>query len=127
GRRLEARDVLGCPSLPNTDRLLHVLRTDHAVVVNGQTGTGKSITAYQALHTLVDEGYEVLRLRDNSRSATLSTWLADLVTFPHRRILFIDDAQDLDADTVRELTETATVDQLVLIVGIDHVTGGVTT
>lgn len=75
----------------------------------------------------MNDGYEVLRLRDNARQRGVRSWLTDLAAFPHRKVLFIDDAQDLSSDVVREFAETATPDRLVLIVGIDHVAGGVRT
>lgn len=127
GRRLEARDVLACPRLPEADRLVAALRRDHSVVLNGPSGCGKSITAYQALNDLREDGYEILRLRDRSRHAGKNAWLTDLSTFPQRKVLFIDDAQDLQSDTVREFAEAATPQRLVLVVGVDHVAGGVTT
>jgi hypothetical protein len=57
----------------------------------------------------------------------MSRWLADLRLFPWPKALFVDDAQDLSPDTVRELTEHADESTLILVVGIDHVAGGVRT
>ncbi|MFE9976837.1 hypothetical protein ACFYRD_40665 [Streptomyces hirsutus] len=127
GERLGPSDVEACPRLPEVALLVEALRRDHAVVLNGDSGCGKSITAYQALSDLIEDGYEVLRLRDNARQRNLRQWMADLSLYPHRKALLIDDAQDLPADLVRELAETATNDQLVLVVGVDHIAGGVTT
>lgn len=127
GRRLQPADVVACPRLSETDLLARALRRDHAVVLNGPSGSGKSITAYQVLHQLCEEGWEVLRLRDRSRAAGRDAWLADLPVYHRRKVLFVDDAQDLSPDTVRELAEAATEDRLVLVVGVDHVAGGVTT
>ncbi|WP_164492767.1 hypothetical protein [Streptomyces lydicus] len=127
GARLGPADVDACPRLFEVDLIVDGLRRDHAVVLNGDSGCGKSITAYQALSDLVKDGYEALRLRDQARNRGPRQWTADLASHPHRKILLIDDAQDLSADLVRELAETATSDQLVLIVGVDHVAGGVTT
>ncbi len=127
GERLGPQDVDSCPELDEVDTICSALWHDRAVVLNGPTGSGKSICAYQALRRLMNEGYEVLRLRDNARQKGVRSWLTDLGTFPHRKILFLDDAQDLSPDVVRELAETATPERLVLIVGIDHVAGGVRT
>lgn len=127
GRRLQPADIAVCPRLPEVGLVVDGLLRDHAVVLNGTSGGGKSVTAYQALAVLCRDGYEVLRLRDDARRRPLSCWLGDLDRFPHRKILLVDDAQDLSGDTVRELAETATADRLVLIVGVDHVAGGVTT
>ncbi|MGO2777897.1 P-loop NTPase [Glutamicibacter arilaitensis] len=127
GERLGPQDVDACPELDEVETLRKSLQRDRAVVLNGATGSGKSICAYQALRRLMNDGYEVLRLRDNARQKVVRSWLTDLSAFPHRKVLFIDDAQDLSSDVVRELAETATPDGLVLIVGIDHVAGGVRT
>jgi hypothetical protein len=127
GERLGAADVTACPQLGEVQLVLDGLRRDNAVVLNGKSGGGKSITAYQALKQLSDEGYEVLRLRDDARKRTLNKWLLDLAVFPQRKVLLVDDAQDLSGDVVRELAETATDDQRVLVVGVDHIAGGVTT
>lgn len=127
GERLGPRDVDTCPQLAEVDWLASALQTDRAVVMNGPPGCGKSITAYQALRGLAGSGFETLRLRDGARTQSLHSWIEDLRTFPHPKVLFVDDAQDLSPDTVRELTEHADAGTLVLIAGIDHVAGGVRT
>lgn len=127
GRRLLPMDVEACPCLPEVEVVTQSLLRSHAVVLNGESGSGKSITAYQVAHLLTKRGVEVLRLRDVARGAGVRAWLSDLKLFPHRKMLFVDDAQDLSADTVRELAEAANADQLVLIAGVDHVAGGVVT
>lgn len=127
GERLGPQDVDACPELDEVETVKRSLQHDRAVVLNGPTGSGKSICAYQALRSLMKDGYEILRLRDNARQKSVRSWLTDLAGFPHRKVLFIDDAQDLSTDAVREFAEAATPDKLVLIVGIDHVAGGVRT
>lgn len=127
GERLDPRDVNACPQLAEVDLLAKALRTEHAVVMNGAPGSGKSITAYQALRRLTDDGFETLRLRDDARGKGMRAWLEDLRTFPRPKALLLDDAQDMSPDTVRELAEHASNETLVLVVGIDHVAGGVRT
>lgn len=127
GERLTPLDVDACPELTEAGLLHRYLLEDHAVVLNGPTGSGKSISAYQALRKLADAGVEVLRLRDSARPRGPRVWLSDLRYFPRRKVLFIDDAQDITADTVREFTEHADEHTLILIAGIDHVAGGVRT
>ncbi|MFJ6378005.1 hypothetical protein ACIQH9_20085 [Pseudarthrobacter oxydans] len=127
GQRLDPRDVSTCPELAEVDLLARALKTEHAVVMNGAAGSGKSITAYQALRRLTDDGFETLRLRDSARGNGIRTWLEDLRAFPRPKALLLDDAQDMSPDTVRELAEHATNETLVLVVGIDHVAGGVRT
>ncbi|UUU18962.1 hypothetical protein [Streptomyces sp. DSM 40750] len=104
GARLGPADVDACPRLIEVGLLIDSLRRDHAVVLNGDSGCGKSITAYQALNDLREHGYEVLRLPDDARRRDVRQWAADLALYPHRKALLVDDAQDL----IRELAETAT-------------------
>jgi hypothetical protein len=127
GERLNPSDVDACPPLDEVVLIAEALRADRAVVLNGPTGSGKSISAYQALRRLATDGFEILRLRDDARASDISRWLADLRFFPWPKVLFVDDAQDLSPDTVRELAEQANAETLVLIVGIDQVAGGVRT
>lgn len=127
GERLGPRDVDACPTLAEVDTLVSALRSQYTVILNGPTGSGKSITAYQALSRLRAFGYETLILRDARRSEPPRRWLADLRLFPRRKAILIDDAQDLNADTVRMLAERSGPEALVLVVGIDHVAGGLST
>ncbi len=127
GERLGPADVDACPEFSEVSRIVSALNQRHAVVLNGPSGSGKSITAYQALRKLARSGFEVLRLRDSARRNSTASWLRDLKSFAQRKILFIDDAQDVPADVVRELAESGTSDRLVLIVGVDQIAGGVTT
>jgi hypothetical protein len=127
GERLNPSDVDACPPLDEVALITDALRADRAIVLNGPTGSGKSVSAYQALRGLAADGFEILLLRDDARASDISGWLADLRFFPWPKVLFVDDAQDLSPDTVRELAEQANAETLVLIVGIDHVAGGVRT
>ena len=127
GERLDPRDTQACPPLAEVTILVQALVTDCAVVLNGPTGGGKSISSYQALRQLAGQGFEILRLRDSARAIAPRVWLEDLRLFPRPKVLFIDDAQDLSPDTVRELCESANNDTRVLIAGIDHIAGGVRT
>ncbi|WP_188836032.1 P-loop NTPase [Flexivirga endophytica] len=127
GGRLAAADVAVCPPLQEVQHVQDALAQSHAVVLNGESGSGKSITAYQVAQRLAADGVEILQLRDRARRVAVRPWLEDLRHFPHRKLLFVDDAQDLSSDTVRELAEAASADQLVLIAGVDHIAGGVAT
>ncbi|MFI6567445.1 hypothetical protein [Streptomyces sp. NPDC050534] len=52
GQRLGPADVDACPRLMEVGLLVDALRRTHSVVLNGDSGCGKSITAYQALSDL---------------------------------------------------------------------------
>jgi hypothetical protein len=105
GERLNPSDVDACPPLDEVGIITDALRADRAVVLNGPTGSGKSVSAYQALHRLAADGFEILLLRDDAHAGDISQWLTDLRSFPWPKVLFVDDAQDLAPDTVRELAE----------------------
>lgn len=127
GERLDPRDTDTCPDLAEVPILVQALSVDRAVVLNGPTGSGKSISAYQALRQLASHGFEVLRLRDSARSLPVRAWMQDLRLHPQPKVLFIDDAQDLSADKVRELCEEASETTRVLVAGLDHIAGGIRT
>lgn len=127
GRRLSAVDVMACPPLPEVDLVTEALLRTFAVVINGTSGSGKSITAYQVANRLRQRGYEVLRLRDRGKSRSVHEWTTDLALFAGPKVLFVDDAQDLGSDAIEELTEIANARTLVLIAGVDHIAGGVAT
>ncbi|MFI7529706.1 hypothetical protein [Nocardia salmonicida] len=127
GQRLLPADVDACPPLPEVDRVVAALQRTFAVVINGESGSGKSITAYQVANRLQQQGYEVLRLRDRAKTLTSREWIADSAAFVGPKLLFVDDAQDLGVDVVDDLVEIADLSTLVLIAGVDHVSGGVVT
>lgn len=127
GHRLTPSDVAACPPLPEVSLVVEALLRTFAVVINGESGSGKSITAYQVAYQLQQQRYEVLRLRDRVRARSPREWIADLALFTGPKVLFVDDAQDLGVDIVRELAEAADVDTLVLVAGVDHIAGGVAT
>ena len=76
---------------------------------------------------MTEDGFEILRLRDDARNWGVERWFTDLRLFPWPKVLFVDDAQDLSPDTVRELAERADAVTRVLVAGIDEVAGGVRT
>ena len=127
GQRLSPADVDACPPLPEVERVVAALQRTFAVVINGASGSGKSITAYQVAKRLQQQGYEVLRLRDRAKTRTPREWIADAAATVGPKLLFVDDAQDLGADAVDDLAEIADPNTLVLIAGVDNVAGGVVT
>ena len=99
---------LTVPGDPNNKdvRYTEALRADRAVVLNGPW-------KWQVDHRIPGAAAPHRRwlrnsaLRDDSRNWGVERWLTDLRSCPWPKVLFVDDAQDLSPDTVRELAERA--------------------
>ncbi len=100
GRRLGAPHVEACPRLPEVDVVKQSLGWSHLVTIAGDSGTGKSITAYQAAFDLIGRGYEVIRL---STSTDLDHAANSLIGISYPTIAIVDDAQSLPTDFRRRL------------------------
>ena len=123
GARLGPGDVHACPRLPEVSEVLDALNITSAVVLSGKSGSGKSITAYQALAARAGAGREVVRLRDGARSESAQQLVDTLCTLPRPVDALIDDAQSMTSDALRRLLECAAADRSVLVVSTDDVLG----
>ncbi len=118
GGRLGPADVTVCPRLPEVNQVTCALQITKSAIVTGKSGSGKSITAYQAAYDFkqgeIDEkDWEVLRLVEPQRAATE---LLDAVSYlPHPTLAIVDDAQSVDSALLRGLVERAN-DKLAVIV-----------
>ena len=94
GLRLGPEDVNACPRLPEVDRTKALLRTIGSTLIVGQSGSGKSVTAFQVGFDYSQQDWEVVRLRDPMRKPDdLESALSNL---PYRTLAIVDDAQILD-------------------------------
>jgi len=113
GWRLGPADVIACPRLPEVALVKYQLNLTNSAVILGESGSGKSITAYQAAFDLGQQGWEVLRLAQQDRPT--DELLAAVAALPTRSVLVIDDAQALDPRLPRHLLERA-CDRLAVVV-----------
>lgn len=123
GRRLGPGDVDTCPRLPEVDAVRKQLSTTHAVILSGQSGGGKSITAYQAAHDLTlgffdQTSWEVVRLVETERPA--NELLEALQGLPRPALAIVDDAQSVNAHLVRRLLEGTSEKLAALVVTTEN-------
>jgi hypothetical protein len=123
GARLGPGDVKGCPRLPEGREVVDSLRAADAVVLRGESGGGKSITAYQALFDLNEEGFEIVRAADDVSAWSIHQTVQSLLSAPVPTVGLVDDAQAVSPDLLRRLAETASSDHKILIVSTDDVPG----
>lgn len=112
GESLGPRDVESCPALPEVDEVIQRLRLAGVVVLQGESGSGKSITLYQGAHVFHNEGWEVVRLRDyrDPESSVVS-----LRRVKHRTLAIVDNAQALPEDIVDRMMSSTGPDVMILI------------
>lgn len=88
GYRLTSADVIACPRFPQVERMFKQLAIVDYVVLQGQTGCGKSISIYQTAYDFYKQGWRIYRHK-----------LADGIAVPRipqnteNSLYIIDDAQ----------------------------------
>lgn len=125
GERLGPHDVDACPTLPEVREIRRLLPIAGSLTVIGPSGSGKSITVYQAARSEADRGWEVIRLSDpNAPVAAITDALRRLM---HPTIAIVDDAQSVRPSLVRHVQELAVPGALhVLLVTTETVGLGTT-
>ncbi|GHO98871.1 hypothetical protein KSF_089190 [Reticulibacter mediterranei] len=118
-RHLGPSDVEACPQLPEVATVLEHLRVTSSAIIKGDSGSGKTITAYQAAYVLHKQGWQVFRLAEPHHA---TNELIDGISYlPQRAILLLDNAQSLDPGFVRHSLERSTDNLAVLVVSTDDV------
>jgi len=123
GARLGPGDVGTCPRLPEVEEVVSALHAADAVALRGASGGGKSITAYQALHDLNEDGFEIVRASEGISERSVHETVQYLIGAPLPTVALIDDAQAKESDLLRRLAESATPERKILIVSTDDVPG----
>lgn len=116
-RQLGPSDVEACPQLPEVATVLQHLAVTSSAVIKGKSGSGKTITAYQAAYTMYKQGWKVLRLAEPHRPA--DELIEGINYLPERSVLLLDNAQSLDQGFVRHLLERSTDGLAVIVVSTD--------
>lgn len=99
GYRLTSADVSACPRFPQVERMIKQLSIVDYVVLQGQTGCGKSVSIYQAAYDFYKQGWRVYRYK-----------FVDGITIPRlpqnteNSLYIIDDAQLLPNSAIDLLT-----------------------
>lgn len=119
GRQLGPADVAACPELPEVMIAFQHLSVTSSAIITGKSGSGKTITAFQAAYQMHQQGWEVLCLVDPHRSVKE---LIDTVSWlPQRTVLLLDNAQALDQELVRRLLNRTSENLSVIIVSTEDI------
>lgn len=113
GERLSPADIYACPRLPIVDELTRQLRRTHVVRLEGEPGSGKSITAYQAAFDRLQDGYHVLQLSEPPDPAAARDSFSQMSI---RSLFIVDDAQRYSAGFIRALEERTHPNRELLVV-----------
>lgn len=103
GEGLGPADVAALPAFAETQIVSQNLRTLHRAIITGDSGCGKSGTAYRAASALHREGFEVVRLGDVSASDRAICAGLEALRFP--TLAMIDNAHLLDTTLLDKLLE----------------------
>ncbi len=90
------------------------LSVTSSALITGKSGSGKTITAFQAAYRMQKQGWEVLCLVDPHRS--IDELINGVSHLPQRTVLILDNAQTLDQSLVRRLLNRTTESLAVIIV-----------
>ena len=91
GNRLYPYNVKSCPELPVIDNIQETLEQQYYCVISGESGCGKSISAYQVGYRYYKNGWNVYRYLNNNKFD-----YKIFSQFKSKTILIIDDAQILE-------------------------------
>lgn len=117
GIGLGPADVNVCSRLPEVNIAKQQLEVVGSSVIIGETGSGKSLIAYQTAHDLNKDGWEILRLK--SIAQTKEQLLGNLLNLPCKSLLIIDNAQAHDKDIVSYILENASSKLRVLVISTE--------
>ncbi|SOJ57235.1 hypothetical protein MSIMFB_04712 [Mycobacterium simulans] len=113
GYRLGPNDVNSCPELPAVGGIVSRIKAARFVAITGVSGSGKSISAFQAAHHLNQEGWSVLELVNPGTADQDS--VQEFAAAPGPVIAVVDDAQSIDAAIVREFERAVSDDHAVIL------------
>jgi hypothetical protein len=117
GYSLGPADVEACPRLPEVSAVIQALLVTRSAVICGKSGSGKSITAYQAAYHMQKKGWEVLRLvAPEHPTEELIQAVANL---SHPTVLIVDDAHTLLPTIPRKLHELTSAQLAVISVSTE--------
>lgn len=110
GRSMSASDAISCPQLPEVSGVIADLSRAYASRIVGEPGSGKSLSAFQAMRHFASAGWHIYKLVDPRRE---DTSIPDKLN-GSKILLFIDDAHIMDESRLKLLEEKAGPDLYVL-------------
>lgn len=121
GYRLGPQDVLSCPTLAGAQRVTERLASTGFAAIHGDSGAGKSITAFQAAYERSRDGWSVVEL---SQPGVASSEIVR--TFAGLRgpiLAVVDDAQALSAEVRRDFERATSSDHAVILAATEMTPG----
>jgi hypothetical protein len=119
GERLRPIDVDACIEMPNAERLAQRLLDGQYATLSGESGSGKSITAFHAARRLNMAGWSVVEAR--TTGVLTRDDLADFLRMPGPVLAVVDDAQALPEDVRFSLRSAVDGTHAVLVVSTDRI------
>ena len=111
GYSLGINDVFACPQLDSVQMVCSSLKKGYSCRLIGDSGVGKTVSAYQVAHTYLRSGWRVVRLRKNQYKTIESLTYLDT---DENTLYIIDDGHLLDVEVLNSIEERATSTRLVL-------------
>lgn len=108
GYRLLPSNVASCPKLPQLNLAKNKLDAAHYVFIAGESGCGKSITAYQLAYEYYLCGWDVLKLSNEHISTNLNVQ-------DEKVVFVVDDAQLLSNEIISRLISEANENKKLII------------
>lgn len=121
GYRLGPQDVDACPVSPATPQVAERNRQGRFATIEGESGSGKSITAFQAARELNSEGWGILEL--NRPGVATEETVRNLQAVPGPVVAIVDDAQALGPEVQVAFERAVSLDHGVILVRTDRVPG----
>jgi hypothetical protein len=113
GESLGPADVQACPELHVVGDLHRRLTLAHAALLFGESGSGKSLAAYQAAKHYVDQSFACVALDDYSCDE--EELIASALSFPHPTVLVVEDGERLPEARLQRLLLAATSNRKVIV------------
>lgn len=113
GGGLGAQDVRACPEVPTVSDLVRHVRVAHSALLQGPSGSGKSLVCFQAASVLAGEGYECVQLI--GIPSDIDRVILQLRALRQRTVLIVDDGEQLSDASVEALLSAGTPDHKVVV------------
>ncbi len=117
GNKLFPYNVKTCPELPIIKKLENNIEISNYCIIKGNSGCGKSITAYQLGYHYYQKGYKIFRYKNNDDEFDYN--LKDLIT--EKAVFIIDDFQNLKNVSIDKILANTTKNLIIIITITDNV------
>lgn len=110
GYRLTSHDVEACPRIHQVSSIKKQLEIVDYIIVSGESGCGKSISAYQASYDYYKDSWQIYRLKASEKIDTV-----ELPCNTEKSLYLIDDAQLISEQIIESIIFQARANAKVII------------